>query len=88
MLKQMLVIMVGKQTTESSTRIVPSINIFINICCGLQISKAIVYASLESRCVLRYIRMVVLGAKPFCPFISLFSFSFPCCFCLTGTQSY
>lgn len=60
--------------TESSTRIVPSINIFINICCGLQILKAIVYAPLESRCVLRYIGMVVLGAKPFRPFISLFFF--------------
>lgn len=87
-LKQMSVITVGKQTTKSSMGIVPSINIFISICCGLQILKASVYASLEFRCVLCYMCMVVLGTKSFFSLFLFLVFFLFCCFHLTGTQSY
>lgn len=87
-LKQMSVIMAEKQTTKSSMGIVPSINIFINICCGLQILKSSVYASLEFRCVLCYMCMVVLGTKSFFPLFLFLVFFLFCCFHLTGTQSY
>lgn len=63
--------------TESSTRIVPSINIFINICCGLQILKAIVYASLESRCVLLLYRHGCSWSQTIPPlYFSFFFFPF------------
>lgn len=72
--------------TKSSLRIVPRINIFITICCGLQILKAIVYGSVEFRCVLCYIYMVDFGTKSSFPLflflvfflfaLSLFLFSF------------
>lgn len=54
MLKQMSIIIIRKQNwKKSSKRIVSSINIFINICYGLKILKAIVYAFLEFRYVVR-----------------------------------
>lgn len=74
MLKQMSVITVGKQMTKSSLRIVPRINIFINICCGLQIFRAIVYGSVEFRCVLCYMYMVDFGTKSSFPLFLFFSF--------------
>lgn len=77
-LKQMSVIMARKQMTKSSLRIVPRINIFINICCGLQILKAIVYGSVEFRCVLFYMYMVEVGTRSSFPlflFLVFFPFS-------------
>lgn len=60
--------------TKSSLRIVSRTNIFINICCGLQIFKAIVYGSVELRCALCYMYMVDFGTKPSFPLFLFFSF--------------
>lgn len=70
--------MARKQMTKSSLRIVPRINIFINICYGLQILKAIVYGSVEFRCVLCYMYMVEVGTRSSFPlflFLVFFPFS-------------
>lgn len=54
---------------KSSKRIVSSINIFINICYGLKILKAIVYAFLE-------FRYVVCLYVPGCSWKGIFFLSF------------
>lgn len=74
MLKQMSIIIRGKQTKKkSSKRIVSSINIFINIRYGLKILKVVVYAFLEFRCVAC---LYVHGGswKEIFSFLSFFSF--------------